>query len=243
MLRACPNLRAHSHFVLLPGPGDSGPSPCLPRPPLPRSLTRPLRGALPAPTLASNPLRLHWRSHQTVLFREDLAAKMRAACVRPPADDGVDASQAPGAALFAHLAATLLQQSHLTPLPLGAAPVHWEWDHALYLLPPPHCLILADRSVPQASTRFEDTVCFNPVRGRAPGASCMGLTSSMTAGLLRRGWQLRGVPACQPSGGAVVRWTLMARVQRQSRWRIDMGLASRTRYASACEAAAGMALL
>lgn len=158
-----------SRFVLAPGPGDPGPAAALPRPPLLRSLVRPLQEVVPNLVLASNPFRVRWYAQEVVFFREDVAGKMRGACVRPPVDDGFGADDvaSPGERLFSHLCTTLLQQSHLAPLPLPHAPVHWEWDHALWLYPLPHALVLADRSAPQASTVFEDTACLNPVRARA----------------------------------------------------------------------------
>lgn len=66
-------------------------------------------------------------------------------------------------ALFEHLSVTLLQQSHLCPLPLEKQPIYWQHDHALRLYPVPSAVILADSSTPAASFTFEGCVCFNPV--------------------------------------------------------------------------------
>jgi hypothetical protein len=63
---------------------------------------------------------------------------------------------------FAHLALTLLQQSHLCPLPLSAQPVHWAYDQALQLYPLPHALVLADGSAGQEEFRHEGCSVFNP---------------------------------------------------------------------------------
>jgi DNA polymerase epsilon subunit 2 len=150
----------------MPGPADAGCAAALPRPPLPRSLTRALRGAVPGAVFASNPCRLRWHATEVVLFREDIAGRMRRACVRSPAEegggDGGAAGGTPGEWLFGAVCATVLQQGHLAPLPLPHAPVFWEWDHALWLYPLPHALLLADRSVPQASCAFEDVAAANP---------------------------------------------------------------------------------
>ena len=84
------------------------------------------------------------------------------------ADEGSDSAQD---AMFEHLCATLLQQSHLCPVPLEAQPVFWNFDHALHLYPIPDVLVLADR-VPCASFGFpampadqaeQSCVCLNPV--------------------------------------------------------------------------------
>mmetsp|Transcript_5497 Transcript_5497/g.20762 ORF Transcript_5497/g.20762 Transcript_5497/m.20762 type:complete len:632 (-) Transcript_5497:1071-2966(-) len=64
--------------------------------------------------------------------------------------------------LFKHLAATLVQQAHLTPLPIQQTPVYWDYDHALRLYPAPHCVILGDRTEQQALAKFEDTAFANP---------------------------------------------------------------------------------
>ncbi len=84
------------------------------------------------------------------------------------ADEGSDSPQD---AMFEHLCATLLQQSHLCPVPLEAQPVFWNYDHALHLYPIPDVLVLADR-VPCASFGFpampadqleQSCICLNPV--------------------------------------------------------------------------------
>ena len=64
--------------------------------------------------------------------------------------------------LFRHLAATVVQQAHLSPLPVAQAPVYWQHDHALWLYPAPHMVVLGDRTEQQASAKFEDTELVNP---------------------------------------------------------------------------------
>jgi DNA polymerase epsilon subunit 2 len=79
------------------------------------------------------------------------------------ADDGDDEpSEWERRPLFRHLAATLVQQAHLAPLPLAQLPVYWEHDHAMRLYPAPHCLVLGDRTEQQALAKFEDTELVNP---------------------------------------------------------------------------------
>ena len=75
---------------------------------------------------------------------------------------GAGDSQSPDA-LFEHLSVTLLQQSHLCPLPLEKQPIYWQHDHALRLYPVPDVVILADSSTPAASFTFEGCTCLNPV--------------------------------------------------------------------------------
>ena len=64
--------------------------------------------------------------------------------------------------LFRHLAATVVQQAHLSPLPVAQAPVYWQHDHALWLYPAPHMVVLGDRTEQQALAKFEDTELVNP---------------------------------------------------------------------------------
>ena len=84
---------------------------------------------------------------------------MRRQCLLPPRDD--DGGAANTAALFGHLALTVLQQSHLCPLPLVQQPVYWQLDHALQLYPLPHALVLADGSA-QAMHRHAGCLVLNP---------------------------------------------------------------------------------
>lgn len=65
---------------------------------------------------------------------------------------------------WGHLALTLLQQSHLCPLPLLAQPIFWHHDTGLSLYPLPHALLLADASPAQEFTHLGCKVV-NPVGG------------------------------------------------------------------------------
>ena len=77
-------------------------------------------------------------------------------------EDEEEASEWENRPLFRHLAATLVQQAHLAPLPIAQLPVYWEHDHALRLYPAPHCVVLGDRTEQQALAKFEDTELVNP---------------------------------------------------------------------------------
>ncbi|KAK9848386.1 hypothetical protein WJX84_000167 [Apatococcus fuscideae] len=150
-------LKEESKFVLVPGPGDAGPGSILPQPPLPSSLTADLRARVPGIVLASNPCRLRYCTQDIIVFRQDLLQTMRRHCLLTPIGDSQSSD-----ALFEHLSVTLLQQSHLCPLPLEKHPIYWQHDHALRLYPVPSAVILADSSTPAASFTFEGCVCFNP---------------------------------------------------------------------------------
>jgi DNA polymerase epsilon subunit 2 len=77
-------------------------------------------------------------------------------------EDDDEANEWENRPLFRHLAATLVQQAHLAPLPISQLPVYWEHDHALRLYPAPHCVVLGDRTEQQALAKFEDTELVNP---------------------------------------------------------------------------------
>ena len=77
-------------------------------------------------------------------------------------EEGDEANEWENRPLFRHLAATLVQQAHLAPLPIAQLPVYWEHDHALRLYPAPHCVVLGDRTEQQALAKFEDTELVNP---------------------------------------------------------------------------------
>ena len=74
--------------------------------------------------------------------------------------------------MWGHLALTLLQQSHLCPLPLLQQPIYWQYDHALHLYPLPHCVVLADTS-PQAQHVHQGCNVFNPVSAHLCVCVCM----------------------------------------------------------------------
>ena len=101
--------------------------------------------------------------------------------------------------MFKQLAMTLLQESHLCPVPLESQAVYWQHDHALALYPLPHLLVLAD-SVPPNSTTFEDCHCLNPVRillfpMRPPKLSCLSGSAFAQGGHSENYQMMRPVPA------------------------------------------------
>ena len=91
---------------------------------------------------------------------------MRRNCLMPPDDDKLP-EIAPGdewanRPVFKHLAATMVQQAHLCPLPITQSPIYWEYDHSLWLYPAPNCIFLGDRTEQQSLANFEETSLANP---------------------------------------------------------------------------------
>lgn len=121
-------------------PGLDVRGPCSATPPVCRS-------RLPA-------CRIRHGGSEVVLYRDNLQQRMRGLAILPPPPG----DEAP---LFEHVCATVLQQSHLCPVPLEFQPIYWEWDHALYVYPLPDALVLAD-AAPAASFQFDSCSCINP---------------------------------------------------------------------------------
>lgn len=144
-----------SSFIFVPGPQDPGAGNILPRPAIPDFFTEKMRRRVPQAQFVSNPARVRYCTQEIVLFREDIVNKMRRNCILPPSDEDGDTD------ISAHLVKTLVDQSHLCPLPLHVRPVYWEHDQALYLYPLPDVLVLADRFDGYNLT-YEGCTAFNP---------------------------------------------------------------------------------
>ncbi|KAF5832409.1 DNA polymerase alpha/epsilon subunit B-domain-containing protein [Dunaliella salina] len=157
LLQQFPRIQNNSHFVFVPGPGDPCPGDVLPQPPLPSYFTEQLRATLPKVSFTSNPCRLRFYSQQLVFFRYDILKRMRRRCIIPP----IGGESADADAMWGHLTLTLLQQSHLCPLPLLQQPIYWQYDHAMHIYPLPHAVVVADTS-PQAQHNHQGCSTFNP---------------------------------------------------------------------------------
>ena len=219
----CRTLAAGSDFIFIPGPGDtaatgggagwrgsggggsvsfSSPTVLLPAPPLPATLVAPLRATLGGRAhFPSNPARLRIHAREVVVFRSDVAARLRAAALLPPnsgnGNGGTNDATTGASATFEHAALTLLQQAHVCPLPLDAAPVSWDADGGLRLYPLPHALVLASggRGGGKGAARgcdawFEEVECFDPgsfskcgsFRGYAPADGSVESCCAMPEG-------------------------------------------------------------
>lgn len=60
------------------------------------------------------------------------------------------------------LTRTILSQSHLSPFPLAARPLHWDFAHALNLYPLPTSLVLADSEAPAFVVKYFGCTVMNP---------------------------------------------------------------------------------
>lgn len=157
-----PSIRNHSKLVLVPGPNDIGPGVSLPRPGIPAPIASGLLDVIPNAILASNPCRIRHKGSDIILFRSELQHKLRGLCILPPPMPPAGTAHKDAVAFFFdQVCSTILQESHLSPIPLDYQPIRWEFDHALWVYPNPHGLVLAD-SEPAARSIFDTCDCLNP---------------------------------------------------------------------------------
>ena len=161
-----PNVASEGRFVFVPGPNDPGITGVLPRGPIPNYFTNNLRSKVKHAIFASNPCRMRFFTKEIVFFRDDMVGKMRRHCLLEPreeenADNLMVSEGGQGGRLSWHAFKTVLDQGHLSPLPLSASPIYWQHDHALRLYPLPDALIVGDR-VDQYYENYEECDAINP---------------------------------------------------------------------------------
>lgn len=143
-------------FVIIPGTNDPGPGNVLPRPAMPPMITRRFVEALGSERvhLGTNPCRIRYMTQEMVLLRDDLVQKMLRHCaIKPDVEQFGPVSQ--------QFVKTIIDQSYLCPLVPSARPVLWRHDHALWLFPTPHTVVIADR-VDSFSHEYAGCLGLNP---------------------------------------------------------------------------------
>lgn len=168
-----PRVASEGRFVFVPGPNDPGISGILPRGPVPDYFTSSVRSKVKHAVFASNPCRMRFFTKEIVFFRDNLVGKMRRHCLLEPREEeendvdgeemmaGVSSPSSGQLQLARHAIKTVLDQGHLSPLPLSASPIFWQYDHALRLYPFPDALIIGDR-VDQYYENYEECDAINP---------------------------------------------------------------------------------
>lgn len=217
-----PTLLQASTFVFVPGDNDgwvssftAGAAAPLPRKGIPDLFTSRVRKAFAAanaenPTegavegsavFTSNPSRLSLfgPSHELVLFRDDLSARLRRTAVHmkrkapdqadaenvaPAESMDVDATETvdvlPSAdeALDTHVARklvkTMLDQGYLSPFKPATRPVHWDFGSPLHLYPLPTAMVLVDATAPPFCITYEGCHVMNPGTVLVPGRKGVG---------------------------------------------------------------------
>ena len=72
----------------------------------------------------------------------------------PPVDAATQTARA--------LTRTILSQSHLSPFPLSARPLHWDYAHAMGLYPLPSAVVMADAEAPPFVVKYCGCTVLNP---------------------------------------------------------------------------------
>lgn len=71
-------------------------------------------------------------------------------------------------AVFSSCCTTIIQQSHLSPVPLKLRPTYRQFDNAFQMHPQPDLLILADQSQSQIHMDVKGVTCLCPVCTQSP---------------------------------------------------------------------------
>mmetsp|Transcript_456 Transcript_456/g.669 ORF Transcript_456/g.669 Transcript_456/m.669 type:complete len:530 (+) Transcript_456:135-1724(+) len=137
-------------FIFIPGPNDAGMSDVLPRPSLPKFVTRNFRQRIPHATFGTNPCRLRYFSKELVFYRKNITSELQRATLFQTTNIESTPSQ--------HAIKTVLDQGHLCP---HQPAVFWQYDHALRLYPLPDAILLGD-STDQYYETYADCDVINP---------------------------------------------------------------------------------
>eukprot|EP01012_Entosiphon_sulcatum_P068314 TRINITY_DN98447_c0_g1_i1.p1 TRINITY_DN98447_c0_g1~~TRINITY_DN98447_c0_g1_i1.p1 ORF type:complete len:525 (-),score=52.66 TRINITY_DN98447_c0_g1_i1:66-1616(-) len=172
-----PEVANKAKFVLVPGPSDPTTGDfILPQAPLMTSTVAHLRRKVANLQLSSNPCRLQFCKTHVVIYRDDIYQKLRRHTILPPKDE---------AEPYHHLVKTIVDQAHLSPVPLYVTPIYWAFDHSLRLFPLPHLAVLCDNT-DAWETEYNDSSFVNPGSFAKSGTF---LTMSLNSG-----HQLQQVP-------------------------------------------------
>jgi hypothetical protein len=160
LIASFPQLSRTSHFLFVPGPLDPWGSTTMPRPHIPDSFVAKVKARLPKAHFVSNPCRIKYFDQEIVIYREDLMGRMLRNLIGLKGGPGAEVDMKkyvcsqprshpkllPPAltttfrtSVFgpSQLVQTILDQCHLSPLPLSIRPTLWDFDHALRLYPMP----------------------------------------------------------------------------------------------------------
>lgn len=180
-----PTAASHSNFILIPGPQDitllGG---VFPQPPIPTSFTSGLKKRLKHFSVAPNPCRLRFFTHEMIVCRRDYLRTFQKAerhcwgsydvsenkngnnflSPREKVEEELSSGDLPKcekeSLAFERVTKAILDEAHLCPDQLSGG-VLWKMDDALNLPVLPHLLILCD-SVEQWECFYKDTHVVNP---------------------------------------------------------------------------------
>ena len=145
---SCPRLSKQAKFVFVPSEFDPGIGTVFPRHGISDLFVKGLKKVSHV-SFASNPCRIRYYTQEIVIYRENLLQKMHRTSIVSSYNilqaAGMSSSSDESEPDPCELAAkTILNQGHLSPLPLLKRPIAWELDFTMRLMPVPHLVVLAD---------------------------------------------------------------------------------------------------
>lgn len=157
-----PAAAQHSQFILVPGPNDltllQG---FLPQHPLASKFVKGLKSRVKKVTLAPNPCRIRFYTHEMVVFRRDFLRAFQEAEreFSPPLTPSPSVSGVAAPTTFDRIAKTIIDEAHLVPE--AQESILWKLDDALRLSVLPHTLLLCD-STEQWECFYKGVHVINP---------------------------------------------------------------------------------
>ena len=134
-----PVLAKEARFIFIPGPQDPGSAKIFPRPSVPSLFTSSLRNKVTHATFTTNPCRIRFFSKEIVFFRENIVNKMRRHSILQALADENDMGKHAD-----NFTRTIIDQGHLSPLPMATNPIYWQHDQTMRLYPLPDIVITGD---------------------------------------------------------------------------------------------------
>lgn len=142
----------NTHFVFVPGLSDPCTPYIAPRFGLPKYMTEAFRNLIPNAHFTTNPCRIQYCSREITIFRANLATKFLQGTLKKPKSNEIGK----------WVSKTVLSQGHLSPMPLNALTVNWEYDYCLHLYPLSDLVIIGDSHAKYTQNVNESHV-LNPV--------------------------------------------------------------------------------
>ncbi|XP_044264960.1 DNA polymerase epsilon subunit 2 [Tribolium madens] len=140
-----------SNFIFVPGLEDPCTSYVVPRLPILTCVTEDITKMLKNAVFTSNPCRLQYCSKEITIFRAEILSKLLQASLHKPKKSE----------LADNLTRTIISQGHLSPLPLNALTVHWDFDYTLSLNPLPDLIVIGDKAEPYEG-KYKGCQLINP---------------------------------------------------------------------------------
>ncbi|KAK8792004.1 hypothetical protein WA158_005381 [Blastocystis sp. Blastoise] len=136
IIQKYPEIAEKSRFIIIPGPHDVGNNNLIPQNRIPHFFTSKLEQVCKNITFTTNPCRIRYFTQEIVIFKDELIKKFRNNYLKIYEEKDVDYIEL--------LVKTIMEQSHLCPLPANVSSPIYKYDPFLRLFPLPDILVLAD---------------------------------------------------------------------------------------------------